>query len=460
MWLKKSLVFTVLITVLATTLFGCNGSTGGTPGNTASNATSHTPSEPKVVKLAHGFTNGEGASAFMIAGYEWVMAVKEKYEKDNPGNEVKLEFITMADMNTKLMTDYNAGIKHDAFTSQSSEILQHVAVGSIADMTPYFSKWSQEEQKDFNWHPNWGAYEIDKKLYGLPLGLHTRTIAYRKDLFIQAGLDPEKTPKTLDELVEYAQKLTTKDVWGLGLYLGPHAASTEVLMMPLIWSLNGSIFDDNTKMATFNTPEVVQAIQWMYDCVYKYKVTPSWTLSGLQNESLLKPFLAGQFAMAFGIGNYWLADLQNADLISGAYPATANVDDSKVGWFICPEENGVTYANSWGISMASTVADQEETFKLITAAVDKEVIKKFIGFGGFPARKSGYDAPEYKSEFWQKWLDIAATGREAPHTANYNSLKDSLTTAMQEIITGQDDSKIKETLQRYQDEYNNRYGGK
>ncbi len=415
--------------------------------------------EKKVIKLAHMFTEGEGTTTFMSDPYQWVLASVEKFEKENPEYKVELEYIPGNDYSTKILTDHASGIQHDVVMLQSTYNAQAIEENALTDITTGFSEWSKEEQDDFTWNPTWDSYEEEGKLYGLPLGLHTRTIAYRKDMFKDAGLDPNTPPKDWDELIEYAEKLTKDDVWGLGIYMGPHIASSEVFIMPAAWSRGGAIFDEETQMATFNSPEVADTIQWMYDCIYKYKVTPTWTLEGAQDESLLKPFLNGQFAMAFGIGNYWLSDLQNAGLLSGAYPASADVDDSKIGWFVVPDETGKTFANSWGAGISSDTTDKEGAFKLLTCMADKEILKKFVAYGGFPGRISEFDEPEYQGEFWQNWLDISRTGVSLK-SKNYNAIIENMSAAMQEIITSEDDSSIEEVLQKYQDEFNNRYGGK
>lgn len=415
--------------------------------------------EKKVIKLAHMFTEGEGTTTFMSDPYQWVVDSVEKFEKENPEYRVELEYIPGNDYSTKILTDHASGIQHDVVMLQSTYNAQAINEDALTDITSYFSEWPQEEQDDFNWNPTWDSYEEDGKLYGLPLGLHTRTIAYRKDMFEAAGLDPNVPPKSWDELIEYAQKLTKDDVWGLGIYIGPHIASSEVFIMPAAWSRGGSIFDEETQMATFNSPEVVDTIQWMYDCIYKYKVTPTWTLEGQQDESLLKPFLNGQFAMAFGIGNYWLSDLQEAGLLSGAYPPSADVDDSKIGWFVVPDDTGKTFANSWGAGISSDTTDAEGAFKLLTCMAEKENLKKFVAYGGFPGRISEFGTSNYQGEFWDNWLDISKTGVTLK-SKNYNAIIENMSAAMQEIITSQDDSQIEQVLEKYQNEYNNRYGGK
>ena len=72
-------------------------------------------------------------------------------------------------------------------------------------------------------------------------------------------------------------------------------------------------------------------------------------MSGEQSETLLAPFLEGQFAMAFGIGNYWLSETEAAGLTKGAYPATSEVE-SDVAWCVVPDEGGVLYCNAWPLA--------------------------------------------------------------------------------------------------------------
>lgn len=436
-------------------LAGC-GNAEGSKGK-ADGTKKEASGEKKIIKFAHMFAEGEGATAAMGEAYQWVLKAVEKFEKENPEYEVQLEYIPGNDFSTKILTDHEAGIQHDIVMYQSTYGKLYEKQGVMYDISDYFKTWSKEGQDDFTWNPTWSSYELDGKLYALPLGLHTRTIAYNKEMFKAAGLDPEVPPRNYDELIEYAKKLTTDDVWGLGIYMGPHPASTETFIMPDVWSRGGSIFDEDAQKATFNTPEVRDTIQFMYDCIYKYKVTPTWTLEGEQDESLLKPFLNGQFAMAYGIGNYWLSDLQSAGLIEGAYPATADVQ-SKIGWFTMPAENGKTFANSWGAGVSADTTDPEAAFKLLTCMCDAELMKGFVSFGGFPGRMSSFSTDDYEGEFWEMWRNVADTG-ETVSCENFSSLIESMSQAMQEIVATQNEDGIEETLQRYQDEYNNRYGG-
>lgn len=55
---------------------------------------------------------------------------------------------------------------------------------------------------------------FDEKTYAIPFFQVAVALYYRKDFFIEAGLDPAKPPQTWDEFYEYARKLTRKDRFG------------------------------------------------------------------------------------------------------------------------------------------------------------------------------------------------------------------------------------------------------
>lgn len=121
------------------------------------------------------------------------------------------------------------------------------------NLQPYVDQWDQAEVEDFSWNPVWDICCDDGDVYGIPLGLHIRGLVYRKDLFEQAGLDPESPPTTIEELLEYAEILTNPDenVYGLGMYLGTERANLECSFYPFLWANGGEIWDPETKEAVF-----------------------------------------------------------------------------------------------------------------------------------------------------------------------------------------------------------------
>ncbi|WP_215143295.1 ABC transporter substrate-binding protein [Exiguobacterium qingdaonense] len=69
------------------------------------------------------------------------------------------------------------------------------------------------DKEDFDtsvWEENiLSYYQVDGKQYSMPFNSSTPVLIYNKEAFEKAGLDPEKAPRTYDELKEAAKKLTT-----------------------------------------------------------------------------------------------------------------------------------------------------------------------------------------------------------------------------------------------------------
>src|SRR5699024_902990 len=51
-------------------------------------------------------------------------------------------------------------------------------------------------------------YELDGKYYTLPVAVRSLALFWNKEMYEEAGLDPEKPPKTWDELIENAKTMT------------------------------------------------------------------------------------------------------------------------------------------------------------------------------------------------------------------------------------------------------------
>jgi multiple sugar transport system substrate-binding protein len=69
------------------------------------------------------------------------------------------------------------------------------------------------DQSDFYEAPL-AMCQVLGKYYCLPWGTDIYALYWNKDMFEAAGLDPEKPPETMEQVAEYADKLTKKDASG------------------------------------------------------------------------------------------------------------------------------------------------------------------------------------------------------------------------------------------------------
>lgn len=66
------------------------------------------------------------------------------------------------------------------------------------------------------------SFSFKGKLAGVPFANSTVLLYYNKNMFKEAGLDPNKPPQTIDEMGQYAAKMTKRDgdqvtQWGLSV---------------------------------------------------------------------------------------------------------------------------------------------------------------------------------------------------------------------------------------------------
>ena len=135
------------------------------------------------------------------------------------------------------------------------------------------------------------------QVYGIPLDIHPIGMYYNVDYVKAAGLDPEAPPTNKEELLAWAQAMTTDDYYGIS------APATNVLTFRLWWGLifqnEGTFISDDLSTITVDNPQAAEALQFLYDLVYKYEVAPE----GQSDPDT--DFQTGKVAITFQ-GPWWI----------------------------------------------------------------------------------------------------------------------------------------------------------
>mgnify|MGYP003694417483 CR=1 FL=1 len=99
--------------------------------------------------------------------------------------------------------------------------------------------------------------KLDGKYYALPTAVRSLALFWNKTLFKEAGLDPERPPATLDELVDYAKKLTKRspngDLLQAGLTIDMGGQDHHWLREVLIRQFGGAPYSANNKTVAYNS---------------------------------------------------------------------------------------------------------------------------------------------------------------------------------------------------------------
>ena len=141
------------------------------------------------------------------------------------------------------------------------------------------------------------SYVEGGHIISIPFQRSTMVLFYNKDAFREVGLDPEQPPKNWEELVDYAQKLTNENRFGVAIALNSGSAQWAFTGFSLQNCTNGvGLMSGDGKHVYFDTPENVEALQLWLDLQNKYHCMAPGIV---QWTDMPTQFLAGQVAMIY-----------------------------------------------------------------------------------------------------------------------------------------------------------------
>ncbi|MFT4414830.1 ABC transporter substrate-binding protein [Fredinandcohnia humi] len=448
--MKKQKYLSFMLTVLfviSVVLTGCKGDGPGS--EPASGDTDEKDSGKTVVNF---WTPQWGD-----ADQEWWEKNIKAYNESQDEVVVKLEIVPGDAWDQKVVAAQAAGTSPDIMTMNYNKIIFSAEQGKILPLDEYVDPAIFEDLydnvRDF--------VSLDGKHYAYPmLGEPSSVLFYRKDMFEEAGLDPEQPPTTWDELLEYGKKLTNGNVFGLA------AAGNAVEYGWTHWGLQGMVgakpVSDDWSEATIVSEEYKELITF-WNSLYQEGVLPKQAL-GPYND--IKPLGEGQVAMQ--IGGSWSIGQLRTD-----YPDLLD----KIGVAVMPTNDGnqektTASLGGWTLTIDGNSKHPQEAADFISwlLAGDEEIMVDFFKnvtkFSKFPARKSVDEVlsadPEGQNDPWRKLIAekiVPYTVAEPIYAWEFSM---SYATALERVmLQGEDIEKSLQTAEKEINDYikNNNYAG-
>ncbi len=154
------------------------------------------------------------------------------------------------------------------------------------------------------WPFTWKQTLYNGATYGIPYETDVRVLYWNKNAFKEAGLDPEKPPKTWAELEQYADKLDKKK---------PDGTYERIAFSPLIGNVGPDVwgYTNGVEWITpdgkpqINTPQAVETLQWVKKWIDRYG---GWkahqNFAGSFAAAPNDVFMSGSAAMYIDINGY------------------------------------------------------------------------------------------------------------------------------------------------------------
>jgi ABC-type glycerol-3-phosphate transport system substrate-binding protein len=257
---------------------------------------------------------------------EWNQDIAS-FEKANPN-------ITVHSINTypceptpaAFTAELDGGTEANVFYTYFGDMDQVLLAGQAADITSYVNTttvplWNsiQPSMK--------AAVTAGKTLYGLPYADYTQGLIYNRQLFTEAGLNPDDPPTTWAQVESDAVAITKlgHGIWGYGDYSannngGWHFSSE-------IDAEGGQMLNSTNTAATFDSPQGIAVLQALHTLRFTDKaMSPT---QGLAWGTLQAQFAAGKLGMYIAApddiyGPIVAKDGGNASIIGmGPLPSTS-----------------------------------------------------------------------------------------------------------------------------------------
>ena len=346
-----------------------------------------------------------------------------EFEKANPDIEVEYTAIPNSEFFTKMLIAMSTGTGPDAFNMSATRIAAYLDNKMVAPIQPSAFGLKNQAEVENAWQPGTlKTASAGGKVYGIPSEYNVSALIVNAAHFKEAGLDPNKPPKTWDELMKYAEKLTVRKGnqivrRGFDFYYVPNFYWLDFGVLSLQYG--GHILNEAGTQSVINSRENVAAMQFWYDLVYKEKVAgPQYSLKDSTNVMIdfanggVSMFLCYPWGLGLlqgtpvwkdtvvvplpqrdqahpvthAYGYYWMVSNQSKNQDAAwkflSYLASkperwlkdVSFIQPRKGWTHLPEAQNFPYINVWlGEMGKSTFGDTSPAWAEISGAIQRAV---------------------------------------------------------------------------------------
>ncbi|WP_416841781.1 ABC transporter substrate-binding protein [Haloferax sp. DFSO52] len=372
-------------------LAGCLGSLGGGGGGGGGSG-NHT------IKFWTLFGGGDGVV---------MKSMVDKFNEEKPlGDGVtidrqRLEWDTYYD---KLFTSMTGGqppdlaISHMAYLNRFGDVI-----------TPYNEYVDVDAMNNEFLDSHMNAVTIDGEVRSMPLDFHPIGIYYNKDVFADAGLDPESPPSNWDEFKAAGDAIVSNtDAYAFASTPYMDGVGNFRTWSSFVKQAGGSLFTDDLSQANFNN-EAGQQVTEMWS-----KMTSDWGWAAATSEENWgnKTFQNGNLGMV--ANGTWYVNVM------------AELEDFNWGFFkpyVGPGDQKATWADGHSLIMPQNPNRNDEKTE-VTAQVANWLASENPEWGAeaghLPACNRYYDEGLLEeSPYWdktlKKYLEMAESQAYFPH---------------------------------------------
>ena len=202
----------------------------------------------------------------------------DDFEREHPGIKVRPVYTgTYKDSIAKALTAHRSGNPPDLAVLFAVDIYTLIDSDAIVPFDELVDPTAGKAWLQGFYPALMSNSRVAGKTWGVPFQRSTILLYWNKQMFRDAGLDPERPPQTWEEMVQYAKKLTQRGPdgrvtrWGVQI---PSSGFPYWLFQGLVTANGASLMNAAGTQTHFNQPAVVEALQYWVDLSRVHQVHP------------------------------------------------------------------------------------------------------------------------------------------------------------------------------------------
>ena len=412
--MRKKIIDVIVMASMLTCILGGCGNTResgvteqkGETSAVGTEATNASEDKQEEILFWHSYSEGE-EKVFT----EQVLAA---FEKAHPEIKVNVVRMPYEGMDEQLVTAVSGDAAPDVMRMDITWVPQMAKLGALEKLDDYdgfdvIKSEALENAMATNLYA--GSY------YGLPLNSNTTVAVFNKKLLQEYGLT--EVPQTMEELLAAADKADPKvEKWLFAIQ-----GSFNWAMLPFIWTLGGTLTDENFTMASgyLNSTETVAALE---------------TICQWYQNGIIGPCIVGEAPDTWGGmegNNYGM-------IVEGPwyYSASDTAMETTIPSLI-PSVDGrsISIIGGENLVMTSTSKHKEAAWTFMQFLMQDEQQIQMAKAGMIPTTLSAMEKVDVsESPYVEVYMEQLKTANPRTPSAEWSTIEDILNRAFEEVLRG------------------------
>lgn len=370
------------------------------------------------------------------------------------GIKVNYTVLSENEIRSKITQDVGlGGGQYDLFTIGAQDSAVYLNNGWTEPLDEMLNKMSDEDK---SWYDLDDVFPVvrdslsseSKGLGALPFYAETTLLFYNKDIFQAKGLTMPENP-TWEQVYDLAKAAQSKEdgIAGIALRGLPGSGQNMFIFSSIANAFGAQYYDENWN-ATFNTPEMKNAIEF-----YK-KILADAGQAGPTSTG----YTEALNLMSTGKAAMWYDASVSAGTLANSKDSSVS---GKIGYAMAPlqvKQDATNTIGGWGIAINASSKNKDAAFKFLTWATSKEYINLVGEKKGWESAPSGTRISTYDNEKYKQAGDFADitkkailqvdffnpsvnktpyTGNSIPNMAEYSSWGEQIAQLLASYLVGQ-----------------------